>query len=517
MHLLRFFAPPSKFDPKNPDQYFQTDQVKAEIKERTVRGGVVIAGAQVIKQVFAIGSAILLARLVLPGDTGLVVMVTAITGFIETIDDLGLSAATVQWAKINQRQVSSLFWINIALGTLLALLTAALSPLIAWFYHEPRLTPITLVIASTFFFRSLTFQHKALLRRQMMVTSLSLIDVLSTVISIVVGIGAALTGFSYWSLVLMRFVSAPIQIIAVWYLCPWRPSRPARVAGLRLMLAFGSNLAGFRLINYFARNLDSVLIGYFFGAVPVGLYNKAYRMLLIPLHNINEPFAGVAWPALSRLLDSPQRYRQAYTRIVAKLCLVTMPLVAWIIGSADWFILVFLGPKWMGTTNVLAWLGIFGLVQPFSATTSWLFVSQGRTQQQFHYALINAALTIVSIVVGLRWGPIGVAAAYGIVGLLIRTPLLFWFAGRAGPVTTMGLYRDLAPFASVACAVLVSLFAFRLWVAGTNPLLNLVAAAGITAVVSLVVLVILPSGRETLLDLKILLDQILKMRGNAAS
>ncbi len=179
-----------------------------------------------------------------------------------------------------------------------------------------------------------------------------------------------------------------------------------------------------------------------------------------------------------------------------------MPLVAFMVGTADWFVLVLLGPQWAEASRIFAWLGISGLLEPFTSTTGWLFLSQGRTRDQFHWSLISTPIIITSILAGLPWGPVGVAAAYGVVGLVIRMPLLFWFVGRSGPITAKDLYRALAPFACVSCAVLLSLFAFRQWAAGPNPLINLLEGAGITGVVSLIVLATLPSGRIVLQDLK---------------
>jgi O-antigen/teichoic acid export membrane protein len=498
VNLFRLFKSQEPALSASAERFFQTDHIKADIKVRTARGGAIIAATQIIKQVLSIGSAIILARLLGPEQMGLIAMVTVLTGFIESFNDLGLSAATVQRAEITQHQVSTLFWINVALSALLAVITAVLAPVNAWFYAEPRLTLVTLVLASDFIFTGLTVQHRALLRRQMMFSALALIDIFSTIVSIAVGVAAALSGFGYWSLVLMKLGGIPVEIIGAWSLCRWRPGPPVRNSGVRSMIAFGGNLTGFRLVTYVARNLDNVLIGRFFGAAQLGLYTRAYGLLLLPLRRINEPFAGVAWPALSRLTDAPDRYRQAYIRMVTSLCMLSIPLVAWMMSAADWFILVLLGPEWIAASQIFVWLGVSGLIEPFSSTTSWLFVSQGRTREQFRWSIISTGITVTSILAGLPWGPVGVATAYGLVGLLIRTPLLFWLVGRSGPVATKDLYRDVAPFAVISIAILLSLHGFRVFLASADPLINLLLSVGIAGVVTLLVLLALPRGREAL-------------------
>jgi PST family polysaccharide transporter len=180
------------------------------------------------------------------------------------------------------------------------------------------------------------------------------------------------------------------------------------------------------------------------------------------------------------------------------------------IGAADWIIGVVLAPEWAGVSTLFALLGISGLIEPFSTTTGWLFVSQGRTREQFYWGFANAGLTVGAILLGLPWGPVGVAAAYGVTGLLIRTPLLFWVVGRRGHVGVADLYRSTAPFAAVAGTILLALGAFRIWGAGPSNLLNVVAAAAITGAVGLATLGLLPAGRATLASVSDLLALIRK-------
>ncbi len=500
---------------KTNDAFFDTEHIKADLGRRTVRGGAVTVGYQVGKQLINIVATAIMARLILPADSGLVNMVVIVTGFIALFNDLGLSAATIQHNKLEQPQVSSLFWINVAMGSALALVTAATAPFLAWFYNEPRLIAVTMVIATGFAFGGLTVQHRALMKRQMRFTALVSLDLTMTLVGTLVAIVSAFLlpeNIRYWALVFEMIAQSPIEIIGLWLLCRWRPDRPAIAKGLRSMLAFGGNLTGFRIVNYFARNMDNLLIGKFYGPASLGLYAKAYGLLLLPLRRVNEPFAAVAMPALSRLQDSPERYRQTYNRMSSGLCLLTVPLIAYMIGAADWIIITVLSDRWAAAATLFALLGISGLSEQISNSTGWLFTSQGRTREQFHWGMVSTGLTLGAIILGLFWGPVGVATSYGLVGLFIRTPLLFWYVGRRGPITTGDLYRSLAPFAATAVAILLALYAFRLWGATGSPLLNSILGAGITGVVSLAVLAILPAGREALLDLKKLPSMLLKRK-----
>ena len=215
-----------------------------------------------------------LARLLVPSDFGLVAMVTAITGFVAIFRDCGLPAATIQRAEITRAQISTLFWINCGLGLVLMLVVLALSPVIAWFYHEPRLLWITGALSIAFAITGVAVQHQALLRRQMRFKTLAMIDVLSMAFGVSIGMAMAWVGFGYWSLVGVTFGSTLLNSALVWLKCDWRPDTFRRRVGARSMLAFGGHLMGFDVLNYFTRNFDNVLIGRALGSIALGVYSK---------------------------------------------------------------------------------------------------------------------------------------------------------------------------------------------------------------------------------------------------
>lgn len=500
------------FSNSDPDLYFRTDHLKADLKRRSVRGGAVTLVAQACKFLLNIGSTIILARLLTPQDYGLIGMVAVVTGFVELFKDMGLSMATVQKAEIDHQQVSTLFWINTAVSSALMVVTAASGPLLAWFYDEPRLTWITIAMGSGLIFSGLTSQHQALLSRQMRFSTLAAIDLASMLLGIVVGIVSAWYDLGYWALVWMQLAGRITNAAGVWLMCGWRPGLPVKQSGVRSMLAFGGNLTGFTVLNYFARNLDNLLIGKYWGAQELGLYAKAYQLLLLPIQQINAPVSAVALPTLSRLVDSPEKYRQTYLRILEKVTMLTMPGAVFTIATSDWLIWLLLGPQWTGASLIFALLGITALVQPVSNTIGWLFTTEGRTWQLLQWGFINGVMAIIAIVGGLPWGAVGVAASYAITGLLIRTPLLFWWVSRGGAVRTSDFYRTMAPSAYASVGALLALLAFRYWVSISDPRIGLAIAFAIAVAVTLLIFAALPKGRLALRDFKDLLAFLIKSR-----
>ena len=505
----------SKVQPGDLSQeYFNTEHLTTTIASRTARGGAVTIVSHGLKFVLSIGATAILARLLSPHDYGLIGMVAVFTGFVAMFKDLGLSLATVQRAEISYEQISTLFWVNVALSAGIAALMVVLAPLIGWFYSEPRLVPITVVTAVGFIFGGLAVQHEALLKRQMRFYALSVIAFLSMMIGYAVGIVLAWRGAGYWALVFSQLALLASNAFAVWLTCRWRPGAPKRNSGARAMLSFGGNITGYALVNYVSKNCDNLIVGRIFGPQPLGLYSKAAQLLSLPTDQINEPLATVSIPALSRLAHSPERYRQAYIRIMEKVIMLTMPAITLMLATSDWIVRIILGTQWNYTAKIFVCMGAAGLFQPIVATGGWLLVSQGRVRDMLRWSLINAPISILSIIAGLPWGVVGVAASWSLGRILIANPLLYWFVGRSGPVRMRDFYRLLAPFTAASLFSLATCLAFRTFVSISNPLVGFVICGIIVAITTPLVLALMPAGRKALADIK---SSILLLRPNKTS
>ena len=481
------------------DLYFRTDHLKANLGGRAARGGAVAISTQAAKFFVTIVCTSVMARLLTPQDYGLIGMVSFVTGFVSTYKDLGLSAATIQRPEITSDQISTLFWVNVALGLGITIVTVLIAPLVGWFYGEPRLTLITVFTALGFLISGLVVQHEALLRRQMRYFALSFIGLTAMMIGYAVGIFMAWAGFNYWALVGSQLTVIVATTTMTWVACRWCPSWPKKKSGVRSMIRFGSNLTGFATVNFFARNVDNLLIGRVWGAQQLGIYSRAYQLMMLPIDQINEPITSVAVPSLSRVTDSPDDYRRAYLRMLEKIAMLTMPAVALMIATSDWIVAVVLGPQWSEVGKLFAILGVGALIQPITNTTGWLFVTQGRTMDMFKLGMLVSPITIASIIVGLPWGAVGVATSY-IVGHILVTPMVYWRVGRAGPVRASHIYRTIGPFAAGSAVSLLSCLGFRHYQPAIRPILGIAACLTIVTATFPVILFLLPSGRRALKD-----------------
>ena len=457
-------------------------------------------GGQGVKFALGLLSTAALARLLRPQDFGLLGMVTSITAFVGLFRDLGLSNATVQRAEVTHAQVSFLFWVNVGLSFAVALIVVALAPLIAWFYHEPRLISVTMVLSLTFIFSGLTVQHQALLRRQMQFKALAIRDAVALAGGIAVGITLALLGFGYWSLVALLFTTSVLNCILVWTICGWRPGRFQRGVGARGMLAFGGNLTAFNVLNYFSRNFDNILIGRVLGAAPLGIYAKAYGLLMLPIAQINMPMAAVLLPGLSRLQSAPQEYKRLFTNAVRAISLVTVPIVVFSFCLSQDVVLVLLGPRWLSVAPVFQLLAPAALFGAIAFVPNWLCQSLGRSRRQFHYALVSAPICVAGFLIGIKWGIAGVAVSYS-----LTFSLLFWgyvcYACKETPVRMFeigaGFFSALLP-AAIAGTVVWSLRASLMY--GLRPLIALIPCSLIFFAIYIAVAMITQKNRALILS-----------------
>lgn len=397
-----------------------------DLKQRTIRGGAAKICSQAASFVLRMGSLMVLARLLDPKDFGLVGMVTAVIGVFNVFKDFGLSAAAVQRSKITQEQASTLFWINILVGVTLGFVTVAMAPLIVIFYHEQRLFGVTAVLAAAFPFNAAGVQHASFLERQMRFTTLSLIDVGSMLVSTAVGVAMAMRGFGYWALVATTVLTPLVFSICVWATARWVPGRPHRQVGIGSMIRFGGTLTVNGLLMYFASNFDKVLLGRFWGVESLGIYGRAYQLINIPTDNLNSAAGTVTFAALSRLQSEPSRLRSYFLKGYSLVLSLSIPIAFTCALFAQDMILVFLGPKWKSAAIVFRLLVPTTLVYAIINPLGWLLSSLGMVGRGLKISLVLGPVMIAGYLLGLPYGPKGVAFAYSAVMVLCVFPLVAW-------------------------------------------------------------------------------------------
>lgn len=397
-----------------------------DLKQRTIRGGLARLCAQGANFFIRLCSLMVLARLLGPRDFGLVGMVTAFTGILTLFRDFGLSSAAIQRTHVTDEQISTLFWINIFVGMLLGLLAVSGAPIIAAFYHEPRLVGVTAVLALGFVFNAAGVQHSVLLQRQMRFTALAVINTVGLIAGTAIGIGGARAGYGYWALVGMTVTIPLISTVGFWLTTAWVPGMPHRQTGIRSMLRFGGTVTLNGLVSYLANNVEKVLLGRFWGVDALGIYGRAYQLVNIPTDNLNFAAGEVAFSALSRLQDDPIRLKRYFLTGYSVVLALTLPMTVACALFADDLILLVLGPKWSAAAPIFRLLAPTILVFAIANPLFWLLSSLGLVERSLKMGLVIAPLMILSYVVALPYGPRGVAFAYSTVMMLWVLPAIAW-------------------------------------------------------------------------------------------
>jgi O-antigen/teichoic acid export membrane protein len=490
------------------DKHLSTDHLLGDLKGHAIYGTVVTIAAQGAQFILTLVSTMVLARLLGPKDFGLYAMVTAVMGYLIVFKDAGLSTSTIQHEGITHAQVSNLFWINVALGGAITLALAAVAPIVAWFYGEPRLVAVTLALSITFLLNALTIQHTALLRRQMRFKAVGLIQVGSMLCGVTVGIGMAVFGYGYWSLVAANFVTVAITVPLTWLAMPWRPIAPSRCSGTGSLVSFGANVATGGFIYSIARGADMILVGRFCGSGALGLYSRAAVLLSRPMDQFLGPFNAVFLPVLSRLQADPRRYRRTFLRVYEAIALVSFLWTGVLFALARPVTLVVLGPKWDQAAIIFAGFTAGASVVPMATAASWLFASQGRGPEWLINSSIVSAIIFASFVAGLPFGPAGVAIVSSGISLLIGMPTLYYFAGRRGPVRTsdlwMGIFRYL-PVWLISCG---AAYGMRLFLLTFAPLPQLFLAGTVGLLAGLALISSVPSMRQTAVSLFVIAREL---------
>jgi PST family polysaccharide transporter len=409
-----------------------------------VRGGFATVSAQGLRFVIQTATTMALARLLSPQDFGLQAMVVVVSSFLGLFQDAGLVMATVQRLEITHEQTSTLFWINVGLGGILAVLCAASAPLLAAFYHETRLYWVAVVSGATFVFAGLSAQHGALLRRSLRFVTLAKIGILTQIISSVTGVAMALAGCRYWSLVGMAVASSIAGAAALWLTVPWLPGPPRRRSGVRSMLRFGGLATCNSFIVFLAWNAEKILLGRFWGADALGLYGRAYQLITLPVLQFETSLGSVAFPALSRIQHDADRLAKSFLSTYNLHLSLTIPLTIVCSLFAEEIVGIVLGPKWMGAAAIFRLLAPVALVFAVANPLSWLVSSTGRMGRAFGISGATTPLVILGIVLGLSHGPQGVALGYSAAMCVVLIPIAAW--SKLGTrVTWADLWRTTKP------------------------------------------------------------------------
>ncbi len=427
---------------------------------------------------------IILVRLLLPRDYGLLAIAWIVVGFLELFVEAGGGSAIVQRRDVDDEYLSTAFWTSLVVGTILFAIAIASAPLVGVFLAEPLAGTVLIVLSSRVVISATWVTHLALATRRMDYRALALCDAASVVIAGLTGIGMALAGMGVWSLVGKGLAGSAAATFTYYLATRWRPARRFSWAKFKDLWSFSTPLTLSRLFGYLIRNMDNLLIGRFLGAAALGYYSLAYTAFRIPLQDVTTPLHQVMLSAFSRVQDDTVRLRRAFLVATQHVAIIALPVMVGLALVASPVVEVVFGAKWLPSAPVMRVLALAGAFQ--LVTTLWFSGLQaaGRPDLQLRWAFLSMLLYLPAFAIGLRWGIVGVATGY-LVATAILVPVQYGFVARVLGVTMREVWSAVKS-SLLGCAVMtvgVTLTARAFDVADVPKLVTLMLVVAVGVVV----------------------------------
>lgn len=390
-----------------------------------------VALSQFARIVSQLANIFLLARILNPSDYGLMAMATVVTNLALVLRDQGTSTALIQSKTLTHQTINTVYWLNVLIGMIIWLVMTIASPLIADYFKHNELRQILCLLAFIFPISSISISHQALLERASKFKQLAFVELSASILAMLIAIIAALQGCGVYSLVLQAILVSVLTTIQIYWISDWKPNGKPSFLAFKNIFPFTGHMTVFQLITYFFRNADGMVVGRILGAVSLGIYSMAYRVMLLPVQNITWAASRALLPVMSQQQDNQQEMRKLYLQTLGFISFLTAPLMAGIFSIREVFVAVAFGMKWEAISSLLAWLTLVGYLQSISSTAGTVFMAQGKSRLLMWVALCNAGIHVVAFVLGTQWGVTGVAQGYffaslisGILTLVIASNLV---------------------------------------------------------------------------------------------
>lgn len=379
---------------------------------------------------FAFIVSAILSRLLTPDDFGIVSMVLVYTGFVDLLAEFGISATVVQKRYLDRKGLSTVFWFAFLIGLSLTAISVLIAPVIESFFNFDGLKIVVQVMSVKLFLVSLGTVPQGLMQKRLAFKKLAFVEIITTVLSGIIGIVLALLNWGFWALVVQGISLRVFRVLGYFITTRWLPLFTLEKETLQDVISFSGNLLGFRVINYWSRNFDNLLIGRFFGSVQLGFYNQAYTLMMYPIRLLTSVINPSLQPVFATAQDDPRKIAPTYLLLLEMISLITFPLGIFLHLFAGPVIRVLWGGQWEGSIPVFEILAFLTMVQPVTSTSGSVFIARNKTKLLFRLGTITSIILIGGIASGLPFGLVGVASGYALSYLLLAFPLTIIFLAK---------------------------------------------------------------------------------------
>ncbi len=458
---------------------------EGSLAEKTLRSGAWVGISSGIARLLKFVRAVILARLLAPADFGLMAIVLVFTRGFDIVSQPGFSAAIIHRTDRVKEAVDVAWGALIARGALSAGIVFAAAPVVATFYEEPALVSLIRAIACIFLIQGLSNSHLILLRKEMDFKRLTLFEVVTAVLELVVVVAVAWVYRSVWALIIGQILHAVLRVIVSFCIVPDRPRLSFDRRLLGELFRYGKFITGATTLMFLSGNIDNAVVGKVLGMDALGYYALAFGLASLPTTNIAPVITKVMFPAFSKLKGSLPALRQAYLKLVRVVATVTLPMACGIAVLAPEIVRVVYGARWLPMVAPVYVLCVFGGLQAFSVSARPVFDGSGKPHFNFYVLCLRIALIAVSVYpLTSRYGIVGTAVAVA-APALIEQLILWLLMARLLRCSIAKLLGSAMP-AALATALMVSvLLAIRPQIASLSAGAQLALRIGVGTVLYL--------------------------------
>lgn len=449
-------------------------------KEKAARAGAWSALDIVLRQGVQFVVSIILARLLAPADFGLIALLTFFTSLSITFVQGGLSLALVQRQDTTREEESAVFWVNLAASLVFATLIILIAPAAARFYDQPLLRSLMFVAAAQVVVSALGAVHVELLTRTLQFNQITKTGLVSSLLSAIAGVAAAVMGLGVWALAIQQLTQAVAGTVALWWISPWRPQRRFRLSAIRHLYGFGAFVSLSSVLEVLYANGFSLILGKVYGLADLGILNRAVAIQGLPTGIISQTISRTALPLFSARSDDRAAMLRGFKLSIGFSMMLSLPLMVGLSLLSDLVISVLYGPRWMQVAPVLTLLAIGGALFPLHLLNLQLLLAQGSSRKYFGLEIQKKIVGIICYGVGCFFGIMGIAYASVVFGIAAS----FINAEPTRRSLGYGIVQQIAGVRDVLAAALfmaVGVYLLRPWIniAPMAKLAVLVAAGGV--------------------------------------
>jgi O-antigen/teichoic acid export membrane protein len=341
---------------------------------------------------------IVLAHLLSPKDFGLMGMVMVIIGLGAVFADMGISNAIIWKQDVTSEQLSTLYWINMMAGLAVFCIAIAVSPLVAAFFHEPRLVQLIFWAAFIFPITAIGQQFQILLQKELRFRRLAAVEIVAASVNAVVAITAAFLHQGVYSLIWGQVAAAACMALILAYIGwrEWRPRLSFKPRNLDGMLSFGFNQMGQRVMDSITFNIDYIMVGHFLGPKLLGAYIIAWQLMIAPMSKLNPVLTRVAFPVFARKQTDDSALRRGYKELSKMVATLTFPLIVLAGATAPILIPTVFGSKWKAAIPLIQIFVILGLFWSLASLFWPMALAKGRADIGFRLSVALATVCVIA-------------------------------------------------------------------------------------------------------------------------